>query len=118
MSPRKIRMTQAGLVAMPAGYNETTVSADDLAHHCELCTAWTELQDAAGRMSADRHDAFTAGWLDACEDGWNAALTAALDNDLPALRAALTRARDAAAAAGLSTVHEDAALAMLPGDAS
>lgn len=117
MSTRKIRMTQAGLVAMPVRYDEALITADDMAHDQQLCTAWAELQEAATAMSADRHDAFTGELLGACEEAWNIALTAALDNDVAWLRTALTRARDAATAAGLSTEHEDAALAVLPGDA-
>jgi len=129
MSTRKIRMTQAGLVAMLSTYDEALVTTDDMAHDRHLCTAWAELQDAAARAPVARNEhvdglATHAQRWDADEDAaraeaaWNAALTAALDNNLPALRAALTRASHAARAAGLPTDHEDAALAMLPGDAS
>ena len=118
MSPRKTRMTAVGLIAMPADRDERTVTADDIPSDPELRTAWADIC-ALGAAAVERAWG-DADWpsADAVEAAWNAAQQAAGDNDLAALRAALTRARDAATAAGLSTVHEDAAIAMLPGATS
>lgn len=119
VTARKIRETLAGLVAMPADRDETTVTADDLASDPTLCTAWTELQS----LMPDEPDA-----------AWVAAIDAASDNDMRGLRWHLERARAAAmmrqvdvilalgeagrplsdALADSGTAAEDATLAMLP----
>jgi hypothetical protein len=129
VSARKIRMTAVGLIAMPAERDEALVSADDIPSDPELRTAFGELEsldiDAVEAADAWAEDAATdegraarGAVADCVCVELDAALTAALDNNLAALRAALTRARDAATAAGLPTDHENAALAMLPEDAS
>lgn len=124
MSARKIRMTSVGLVAMPADRDESTVTGDDLGSR-GLATAFAELLPRLDEIEAATIDAAryagtyeqadrVSAARDQIERWWDIALDEAAENNLEGLRAALQRARDAASAAGYSTEHEDAALAMLP----
>jgi hypothetical protein len=125
VTARKIRMTAVGLVAMPVAYDEAKVTADDLANDAALCAAFAELlapsQEASenARASADRCGTYEERELamaavESIESAWEEAQDAAADNDIAKLRAGIRRARATEQGAGLDTMHEDAALAMLP----
>lgn len=117
MTARKIRMTSVGLIAMPADRNEAHVSVDDMGDP-ELRTAFAELDGLFDDVLDEARRECDEATCSALETAWNDALAAALNNDAAGTRRALLRAVAVAATGGFQHPDEDAALAMLPGDAS
>lgn len=119
MMARKIRMTPAGLLAMPSDCDEATITLAALpidgVYHAgveiqwlavEACRAVWEWADGGGE--ARRRVAY------AVENGWNGAMYATSNENLASAYESLGHAKKAAEHGGYDPKREAAALAMLP----
>lgn len=128
MDARKIALTPAAsyLVAMPASYVPTRVTAEDLARDAALCSARAELAPTHAATLAQWDMAVDTSEIDGgsedmadtarqARNAWDDALDACDRGDLDGAREALNGARQLASQGG-DDAEERKALAMFEGE--